>query len=103
MATLIATYSRAFPNTFGNQVSDVAVGAAARSEAITMPATGALTAQAGETVVVLLADADCWVAVGETPSTGADGDGVRTAWPVPAGMPYPLLIAPGQTVAVESR
>lgn len=102
MATLIATYSRAFPNTFGNQVSDVAIGAAARSEAITMPDTGALTAAAGETIVVLLADADCWVAVGPDPST-AEAGGARAAWPVPAGSPYPLLVAPGDKVAVEAR
>jgi hypothetical protein len=102
MATLIATYSRAFPNVFGSQVVDVAVGAAARSEEIAIPDTGTLTAAAGETVVVLLADADCWVAVGPTPDA-SDNDGVRAAWPVPSGMPYPLLVAPGDSIAVETR
>lgn len=102
MATLIATYSRAFPNVFGSSVVDVAVGAAARSEAITIPATGALVAAAGETIVVLLADDDCWVAVGPDPDT-AEADGARAAWPVPAGMPFPLLIAPGDKVKVEAR
>ncbi|ESY82450.1 hypothetical protein X740_04435 [Mesorhizobium sp. LNHC221B00] len=102
MATLIVTYSRAFPNVFGSQVVDVAVGAAARSEEITMPNTGTLTVEAGETIVVLLADADCWVAVGPAPDT-AESEGVRAAWPVPSGMPYPLLVAPGDLIAVEAR
>ncbi|MBZ9705397.1 hypothetical protein LB543_01465 [Mesorhizobium sp. ESP7-2] len=102
MSSLIVTYSRAFPNVFGSQVVDVAVGAGARSEIITMPAAGALAAQAGEGVVVLLADADCWVAVGPAPDT-AEAGGARAAWPVPAGMPYPLLVAEGDTIAVEAR
>ena len=102
MATLIATYCRAFPNTFGAQVAAVAVGAGARSEEITIPATGALVTVPGETVVVLLADDDCWVAVGPDPDT-AEVDGARVAWPVPAGIPYPLLVAPGDKVKVVTR
>ncbi|TGQ69507.1 hypothetical protein EN829_015095 [Mesorhizobium sp. M00.F.Ca.ET.186.01.1.1] len=103
MATLIVTYSRAFPNVFGSQVVPVAVGADARSEAVTMPGSSDLTAAPGEGIVVLLADADCWVAVGPDPDTSADGDGVRAAWPVPAGAPYPLLVAEGDGIAVEAR
>lgn len=102
MATLIATYSRAFPNVVDEQIASVAVGAGARSEAISIPGTGDLIAASGETVVVLLADADCWVAIGPDPDT-AESNGARAAWPVPAGAPYPLLIAPGDTVAVEAR
>ncbi|RVD13018.1 MAG: hypothetical protein EOS73_26275 [Mesorhizobium sp.] len=103
MATLIVTLSHAFPNIIGQIYADVAVGAGARSEAITMPGAGTMVAAAGETIVVLLADADCWVAVGPDPDTSADGGGVRSAWPVPAGAPYPLLVAPGDTIAVETR
>ncbi|RWF52040.1 MAG: hypothetical protein EOS50_26030 [Mesorhizobium sp.] len=109
MATLIATFSRAFPNVHANQVVDVAVGAGARSETIEIPgstegqAAGALAAIAGDTIVVLLAGADCWVAVGPTPDADALTDGSRAAWPVPAGTPYPLLVATGDSIAVVER
>jgi hypothetical protein len=102
MAILIATYAQAFPNTFDEQIASVAVAAAARSEEISIPGDGALVAEPGESIVVLLADADCWVAVGPDPDTSEVG-GLRRAWPVPAGAPYPLLVAPGDKIAVEAR
>lgn len=99
MATLIVTLSRLKAATFST--APVARGSACRTETITMPASGGLTA-AGEEIVELLADADCWVAIGETPDSSLATDGTGTARKIKADIPYTFGIQDGEKVAVEA-
>lgn len=99
MATLIVTYSHINGrNTFN---PPVAQGAGVRTETLTIPATGTLTA-ATEQVVELLADADCWVAIGAAPDAGVATDGTAAARKLTAGVPYAFSVAEGDKVAVEA-
>jgi hypothetical protein len=103
MANLYATFCRAFPNVYAGQAGDIIVGAGCRTETVAVPGSGTLTAGNGEIAVLLLADADCWVAVGPSPDTGADTDGVRAAFPLVSGVALPVLVQAGDSVAVETR
>lgn len=93
MATLIVTLSRI--DASRDYDAPVAQGAGCRTESITMPATGGLSAD-GEEIVELLADADCWVAVGAAPD--ADSADRRK---LKADVPYTFGIHDGQKVAAK--
>ena len=101
MATLTATYTRAFAQVSRHEIGPVLVGSAARSEVITMPATGTMLAVAGEDIVSLVADADAWVAIGATPDVTA-ADGVRAAHKLISGVPYQFAVSVGDTIDVEA-
>lgn len=94
MATLIVTLSRI--DATRDYDPPVAKGSGCRTESITIPNTGDLTAD-GETIVELLADADCWVAVGTAPDV--DGIDVRK---IKADIPYTFGIADGEKVKVKA-
>ena len=102
MATLIVTYSSAFPTPPRVATAPVAVGSMARTETITMPAAGSLAAVAGENIVELLADADCWVAIGSDPDSTIATDGTGGARKLKANLPYSFHVETGDTVAVEA-
>ena len=72
-----------------------------RTETLTMPATGTL-AVISEQIVELLADADCWVAIGPTPDAGIATDGTGAARKLLAGTSYAFSVAEGDKVAVEA-
>ncbi|TIX27292.1 hypothetical protein [Mesorhizobium sp.] len=93
MATLIVTLSRI--DASRDYDAPVAQGSGCRTEIITMPADGNLTAS-GEEIVELLADADCWVAVGDDPD--ADSADRRK---LKADIPYTFGIHDGQKVAAK--
>jgi hypothetical protein len=99
MATLIVTLSRL--NARRLATAPVAQGSGCRTETITMPASGALVAD-GEEIIELLADADCWVAIGETPDSSLATDGTGTARKIKADLPYTFGIQDGEKVAVEA-
>jgi len=101
MATVTVTFTRALPNAIMSHVPGIAVGAAARSEVITLPATTSLEAEAGENVVELTADADCWAAIGETPDPADNTAGIRDAHFLKAGIPYQYWVEPGAKVGAE--
>ncbi|TIU59359.1 MAG: sn-glycerol-1-phosphate dehydrogenase [Mesorhizobium sp.] len=94
MATLIVTLSRI--NATRDYDPPVSQGSGCRTESITIPNTGDLTAD-GETIVELLADADCWVAVGAAPDV--DGTDVRK---LKADIPYTFGISDGEKVKVKA-
>lgn len=100
MATLIVTFTHV--DASRHYDAPLAKGSSARTETITMPATGALTAAAGEDVVELLADADCWVAIGTAPDSGIASDGTGAARKLLSGTPYQFHVEPGDKVAVEA-
>ncbi|RWF44308.1 MAG: hypothetical protein EOS65_02720 [Mesorhizobium sp.] len=93
MATLIVTLSRI--DATRDYDPPVAKGSGCRTETLTLPATGTLTAS-GETIVELLADADSWVAIGTSPDV--DGTDVRK---IKANVPYTFGIADGEKVKVK--
>ncbi|RWC29856.1 MAG: hypothetical protein EOS70_23495 [Mesorhizobium sp.] len=99
MATLIVTYSRINARRAYN--SPVAQGSACRTETITMPGTGSLTVD-GEEVVELVADADCWVAIGEDPDSTIATDGTGAARKLISGIPYTFGVRDGDKTAVEA-
>lgn len=94
MATLISTFSRI--DASYNYNPPVAMGTGCRTEAITMPDTGDLAAE-DELIIELLADADCWVAIGDTPD--ADSTDRRK---IKAGIPYAFGVRRGDKVAVKA-
>lgn len=100
MATLIVTFSRI--DTSAGYVAPIAQGSNVRTETITMPATGTLTCSAPEEVVELLADADCWVAIGPTPDSTIATDGTGTARKLLSATPYQFSVQIGDKVAVEA-
>jgi hypothetical protein len=100
MATLIVTYSHV--DASRDYDAPLAKGSAARTETITMPATGTLTATAPEDVVELLADADCWVAIGSAPDSTIATDGTGSARKILSGTPYQFHVVTGDKVAVEA-
>ncbi|RUV75914.1 MAG: hypothetical protein EOR30_17110 [Mesorhizobium sp.] len=100
MATLIVTFSKIDGS--HHYVAPVAQGANCRTETITMPATGALSAAATEEIVELLADADCWVAISSDPDSTIATDGTGTARKIKANIPYTFGIRDGEKVAVEA-
>ncbi|AZV21487.1 hypothetical protein [Mesorhizobium sp. M7A.F.Ce.TU.012.03.2.1] len=94
MATLIVTLSRI--DASRDYDAPVAQGSGCRTETITMPADGGLTA-AGEEIAELLADADCWVAIGDDPDVeSADRRKIK------ADIPYTFGIQSGEKVAVKA-
>ncbi|TIX73394.1 MAG: hypothetical protein E5V25_05385 [Mesorhizobium sp.] len=99
MATLIVTYSRID----GTRDFDppVAQGSGCRTETIAMPGTGSLTVE-GEEIVELVADADCWVAIGEDPDSTIATDGTGTARKLISGIPYTFGVRDGDKTAVEA-
>ena len=99
MATLIVTYSRIDGS--HHYVAPVAQGSNVRTETLTMPATGALAA-IDEEIVELLADADCWVAIGSAPDSGIATDGTGAARKLKADTPYQFHVRTGDKVAVEA-
>lgn len=102
MSTLTVTFTTAFPSPPRAVSAPVAVGSAARTEQITMPDTGALSAEAGETIVELTADADCWVAIGSAPDTSAASDGTRAAHLLKSGVTTVYWVETGDSVAVAA-
>ncbi|RWO57116.1 hypothetical protein [Mesorhizobium sp.] len=99
MATLIVTLSRL--NARRHATAPVAQGSQCRTETIPMPASGDLVAN-GEEIVELLADADCWVAIGADPDSSLATDGTGTARKLKADVPYTFGIQDGEKVAVEA-
>ncbi|AEH88209.1 hypothetical protein [Mesorhizobium opportunistum] len=99
MSTLIVTLSRL--NARRTAVAPVAQGAACRTETVTMPGSGNYTAD-GEEIVELLADADCWVAIGTVPHSTILTDGTGSARKLKANVPYQFGIQDGEKVAVEA-
>lgn len=92
MATLVVTLSRI--DASRDYDAPVAQGSGCRTESITMPASGNLVAN-GEEIVELLADADCWVAVGTVPdANSADRRKLK------ADVPYTFGIHDGEKIAV---
>lgn len=106
MANLYLTFTSAFPSPAKARGVPVAVGSSARSETIEIPSasagpeTGTLSAASGEDVVELLAEADCWVAIGANPNPDAVSDGAQLARVVKADLPYQFSVAAGDKVAV---
>ncbi|PSJ55753.1 hypothetical protein [Pseudaminobacter soli (ex Li et al. 2025)] len=100
MATLVITYSCI--DASRHYVAPVARGASVRTETVTMPGNGTLSAKAPEEIVELLADVDCWVAIGATPTVSALPDGTRAARKLAAGMPYQFNVSAGEKVAVAA-
>lgn len=99
MATLIVTFSHINGRRTFNP--PVAQGSNVRTETLTMPATGALVA-AGEHIIELLADADCWVAIGAAPDPAIATDGTGAARKLRANIPYSFDVSDGDKVAVEA-
>jgi hypothetical protein len=102
MSTLNITFTTAFPSPPRAVSAPVPVGSSARSEAITMPGMGNLTAAAGETIVECTADADCWAAFGADPDPAAASDGTRAAHFLKADDTYSFWIEEGHKVKVEA-
>lgn len=100
MSTLIVTFSRIDGS--HHYIAPVAKGANVRTETITMDGTGALSAEAGEGIVELLADADCWVAIGANPDATIATDGTGAARKLLSGTHYTFHVSTGDTVAVEA-
>lgn len=102
MSTLTVTFTTAFPSPPRAVSAPVPVGSSARTEIITMDGTGVLTAAAGETVVELTADADCFAAIGTAPDPSAASDGTRAAHFLKSGLPYTFWVEEGHKVKVEA-
>lgn len=102
MSTLTVTFTTAFPSPPRAVSAPVAVGSAARTEDITMPGSGSLSAAAGDTIVELTADADCWVAIGANPDASAASDGTRAAHKLISGVTVSYWVEAGDSVAVAA-
>ena len=79
-------------------------GSNARGETITVPSDGSstagnLSAQENEHVVEVIADGDCWIAVGTAPDASAASDGTRVAHPIASGVPAYFWVSTGESVA----
>lgn len=101
MARLIVTFSRID----SSKVYDppVAKGSDIRTEILTMPGTTTMAAEAGEEIVELLADADCWVGIGSAPSSDISTDGTgASARFLKANVPYTFSVSEGDKVAAEA-
>lgn len=99
MASLIVTFT--YVDASREYDAPLSKGAAARTETITMP--GESTPAAGnESVVELLADADCWVAIGANPDATIATDGTGRARLVKADIPYQFQVEPGDSIAVAA-
>lgn len=94
MATLVVTFSGI--DATHHFTAPVARGASVRSETLTLPATGALAALAGDGIVELLADADCTVNIGPAPVTTAN-----ISRKLKSGIPYQFSVVTGDKVAVS--
>jgi hypothetical protein len=108
MATLVVTFSSAFSNPARAHSVPLATGSMARTEIITLGSAsgggtpGTLLCAANEDVAELVADADCWVAIGDAPNPeSTDDDGARLAHYLKADMPYQYRVAAGQSVAAS--
>lgn len=99
MARLVVTFSRID----SSKVYDapVAKGSDIRTEIVTMPGNTAMVAEAGEEIVELTADEDCWVAIGTDPE-GVTTEGSGDSRLIKAGIPYTFSIAAGESVSVVS-
>lgn len=102
MATLTITFTGAFPDVRAGAAGNLARGTGARSEVITLPDISSLLAVSGDSAVELLADADCWVAIGVDPDPAAATDGTRAAHFLVGGLPYQYHVAVGESVAGEA-
>lgn len=106
MSSLTLTLSSAFSNPARAYAVPLANGEDARTEIIAIPAatagasTGTLICAADENCLELVADADCWVAIGATPDPEAASDGTRAARLLKSGIPYQYRIREGSAVAV---
>lgn len=98
MSQLVVTFSRVD----SSRVYDapVAKGSDIRTEVITMDGVGSLVAEAGEEIVELIADADCWVAIGVDPASDVDTDGTSGSRFIKADIPYTYGISADEKVAV---
>jgi hypothetical protein len=101
MATVTVTFTRGNMNDVDADIGSLAVGNAARSEVITLPATGDLVAAASENVVELLASDDCWIAIGQAPDPAEDSGGFRNGRFLKADLPYQYTVTTGDKVAGE--
>jgi hypothetical protein len=97
MAELVITFSK-IDSSEGFD-APLARGSDCRTEVVTMPDTGTLVA-AGEQAVELLADADCWVAIGPEPDPNLATDGTGVTRKLKAGLPYCYGLRDGDKVAV---
>lgn len=106
MASLYVTFSSAFPAPAKARNVPLAVGSMARTEVLeipsqsTGPSTGTLSAAAGEDVVELLSEQDCWVAIGAAPDPDAVSGGATLGRLIKADLPYQFAVATGDKVAV---
>lgn len=105
---LAVTFTRVVPSQGRVHLIPVVRGSAARTELIelvTDSAVGQLAAEAGEDVVVLDCDVDCWVAIGPDPvaavpvDVASDGQAVGVH-KVIAGQRTPFGVDLGDKVAV---
>lgn len=99
MATLVVTFTHVYA--VRDYDAPIAKGSAARTETLTMPDESS-AAEEGELVVELLADADCWVAIGTDPDTTAATDGTRQARKLLSGVPYQFSVEAGDKVVVAA-
>lgn len=106
MANLVVTFTTAFPTPARARDVPIAVGSVARSELVDIgsQSTGAgestFSAAAGEDVVELTADIDCWVSIGAAPDPDHASDGSRQAHFLKADVPYAFWVAEGEKIAV---
>lgn len=101
MATITVTFTRGNMNDVDSDIGSLAVGAVARSEVITLPATGDLVALSTDNVVELLASDDCWIAIGPDPDPADDSAGFRNGRFLKADLPYQYTVTTGDKVAGE--
>ena len=105
MANVTITFGRATPNAKYAGQPPLPEGDTARSETVDTDVTDfavALTAIEGDTMCWVAADADCWVAFGDSPDTAAASDGTRQAWLVKSGQPREFFVEPGWSVTLEA-
>jgi len=84
-------------------VAPLSVGAAARTEQLepaTASAVTTLAAEAGEDVVELLAQEDCWYAIGADPDAEIPSAPGSASRPLLAGERTEKSVSPGDKVAV---
>lgn len=107
MSDLIVSFVRTATSQIGGALP-VEVGGSARTEAVAIGAASEQTsysAASGESIVDVLAGADCWVEVGANPTAAAvasntAGNGTGTSRKIMSGERMQFTVAAGDKVAV---
>lgn len=105
MANLNVTFTKVVPSPEPAHKVPIAVGNAARSEKINIGSTstpGTLSTLAGETVVELYAEANCWLQIGSSPviDRDANSDGDIDGFYMASGERLHRWVSEGEKVAV---